>query len=193
MASYSGPVSAAIYQCQDTDGRKVFSDQPCGGSVNKALPEYQVKLEPYVSGRFTMGNTSFPVRQGIAIWNREEQSLQVILTMNPLSATEKQQALTDDWSFLNNHSGTGVVTIDLLLETSDLSVNAVKTMTLEIHHSRGADAPPLRATLGGDDIIGHITRLQATEKEGTTWLEFNTQEFKPELRWSISLILPLAG
>lgn len=188
---WTTPSHGAIYQCKDSDGRSVFSDQPCGGGVNKKLPDYEVKFEPYVSGRFTLADKSFPVRQGMALWDKESATLQLVLTMHPLSETEKQQALTDDWSFLDNHKARGLTRLYLTLNKPAIELANVKTMNVEIHTLEAGKATVEKATLGGEDIVGHINRLQTSQKDGTLWLEFNTQEFKPDLRWNVSLILPL--
>ena len=191
MLTQASSASAAIYQCKDEDDRTVFSDQPCGGGINKALPDYEIRLEPYVSGRFTVGEKSFPVRQGVATWNEDEQNLQLVLTMRQLSATARQQAISGDWSFLDDHKAHGAVIIELALAGASMAINQVKAMTVAIHHDALKGPQPYKATLGGDDIIGHINRLKVIAKEDTDWVEFSTQEFQPELRWNISLVLPL--
>lgn len=181
----------AIYQCKNADGRTLFSDQPCNGGVNKKLPDYEVKLEPYVSGRFTLGSKSFPVRQGIAIWEKDSSKLLLLLTMQPLSDTEKQQALLSDWSFLESHKASGLARMQLTLAAPSLEIRHIKTLGVEVHTMAGGEPVSHTFTLGGEDIIGHVNQLGTTRKEGTHWLEFNTQEFKPEIRWNVSLVLPL--
>lgn len=187
------PAYSAIYQCTDSDGRTVFSDQPCGGGVNRQLPDFEVKLESSVSGRFTLNTRSFPVRQGIALWEKEDRTLILVLTTQLLSDTQKQQAVDQDWSFFESHKATGLVVLTIALARPELEINAVKTMTVEIHTQTDGEADVYRTILGGDDIIGHINQLKTTRKDKNTWLEFSSQEFKPELRWNINLILPLQG
>ena len=45
---------------------------------------------------------------------------------------------------------------------------------------------------GGEDIIGHVNKLEIIEDQNQRWLAFSTQEFTPDIRWNINLVLRLA-
>lgn len=206
LALASGSALAKIYQCTDTDGRISYSDQPCQKGINKTLPSYETILEPFVSGRVTSDQKSYPVRNGLVIWDKEKHELQIILTKNPLSDTETQQAIMDDWSFLEQHKPAGLAHITLFFKSRKLQHESLRSMRGEFFGLSDAsstndnsdtvnnNSTGKTVNLGGDDLTGHVNRLEISQDEAKKgwWIAFSTQEFSPSLRWNINLVLPIS-
>ena len=182
---------AGVFQCKDEDGRTIFTDKPCKNGEAKSLPTYETILEPFVSGRVTHNEKGFALRHGIVTWGANKKELLITLTNNQLSDTEKQQAAIGDWSFLEPHQAKGMARITLSFNEETLSLSTIRHMRSEFIGLSDAAENTWTSNHGGEDIIGHINKLELIEDQKLRWLSFSTQEFTPEIRWNINLVLQL--
>ena len=186
---------AGIYQCKDEDGRTAFSDQPCDNGDTKTIEPHKNILEPYVSGRISGLDHSFPLRHGVALWDKNEQTIKLILTKSPLSETQSELAVIGDWSFLEEHKPQGLAEITLFFKSSKPSYKSLRTMRSSFYginqsKEENADKAFIR-NHGGEDVAGHVNKLNYVEENKTHWISFASQEMSPEIRWNISLTLPI--
>lgn len=184
---------AKIYQCEDEDGRTVFSDQPCKNGVSKEIEQMETILEAFVSGRITQDDNGFPLRHGIALWNRETKEMKLILTKNQLSATHIEQAIIDDWTFLEEHKSEGLGEVILFFKSAKPSFKQLRAMRSSFYGLTPETVEkPLIKNHGGNDVIGHVHKLEVHKEDQTRWVSFASQEMTPEIRWNINLILPIS-
>lgn len=183
---------AGIYQCKDPDGRTVFSDQPCEHGINKEMPEYETILEPFVSGRVTLNNKGFPLRNGLILWNKANHELLLILTKQPINETESQQAILSDWTFLDRHKLLGLSKITLSFKSNNLSLKNLRNMRSEFFTVNEDPTKPWTTNHGGGDVVGHINKLELFNDQNKRWLAFSSQELTPDIRWNMNLVLPIS-
>ncbi|MCG8312381.1 MAG: DUF4124 domain-containing protein [Pseudomonadales bacterium] len=192
MALLASNSQAGVFQCEDEDGRTIFTDKPCENGKAKSLPTYETILEPFVSGRVTLNQKGFALRHGVVTREKEKQELLLTLTNNQLSDTEKQQAAIGDWSFLELHKAHGLARITLSFKTDATRLNTLRNIKCEFIGLTDDLDKPWTSNHGGEDIIGHVNKLEIIEDQNQRWLAFSTQEFTPDIRWNINLVLRLA-
>lgn len=184
---------SAIYQCEDEDGRTIFSDQPCESGITKEIEAPESALVSFVSGRITQNDNSFPLRHGIVLKNAETNEITLYLTKHQLTDTQIQMAITGDPAFMDEHKHRGLAEIMLTFKTDKVSIDNLRTMRSSFYGLDKATAKtPVVTNHGGFDVIGHVHTLTLQEENNQQWLSFASQEMTPNIRWNINLVLTLS-
>lgn len=189
----SSAAHSAIYQCEDEDGRTIFSDQPCKSGISKEIETPESALVSFVSGRVSQNDNTFPLRHGIVFKDSETNEIRLYLTKHQLTDTQIQMATTGDPAFMKEHKHRGLAEIVLTFKSNKVSLNELRTMRSSFYGLDKATAKnPWVANHGGNDVIGHVHTLKLEEENNQQWLSFASQEMTPEIRWNINLVLTLS-